>query len=198
MVWILAGPNGSDKTTFYEWFLARRLATFINPHRIAAEMNPSDPGKVAWEAAREADARRTALLRAGGDFVTETVFSHESKLDFIEEAKAAGFNTRLIFLCLEDPSLNVALVALRVDHGGHEVPVERIAPRYERALRNAVRARRIADEMWLYDNSRKGLRPKRVARYVAGELVSVRPPAPEWLRRAFGPKIDEWLSKSRR
>ena len=80
----------------------------------------------------------------------------------------------------------------------NQVPVERIAPRYERALRNAVRARRIADEMWLYDNSRKGLRPKRLARYVAGELVSVRPPAPEWLRRAFGPEIDEWLSKSRR
>ena len=185
------------KTTFYEWFLARRLAAFINPDRIATEMNPSDPGKVAWEAAREADVRRTALLRTGEDFVTETVFSHESKLDFIEEAKAAGFYTRLVFICLEDPSLNVARVALRVDHGGHEVPVERIAPRYERALKNAVFARRIADEVWLYDNSRKGLRPRRVARFVAGELVSVRPPAPEWLRRAFGPEIDEWLSKSR-
>ena len=46
--------------------------------------------------------------------------------------------------------------------------MERIAPRYERALRNAVLARRIADEVWLYDNSRKGLRPRRVARDVAG------------------------------
>ena len=156
------------------------------------------PGKVAWEAAREADARRSAVLREGEDFVTETVFSHESKLDFILEAKAAGFYTLLVFLCLEDPSLNVARVALRVDQGGHQVPPERIAPRYERALRNVVLARRVSDELWLYDNSRKGLRPRRVARYVAGELVSVREPVPEWLRRAFGPEIDEWLSNLRR
>lgn len=126
-------------------------------------MNPSDPAKVAWEAAREADARRSAALREG-----------------------------------EDPSLNVARVALRVDQGGHEVPAERIAPRYERALRNAVLARRLADELWLYDNSRNGLRPRRVARYVAGELVSVRQPIPEWLRRACGPEIDAWLSNLRR
>ena len=59
-------------------------------------------------------------------------------------------------------------------------------------------ARRIADELWLYDNSRNVARPRRVARYVAGELVSVRQPVPEWLRRAFGPEIEEWLSNLRR
>ncbi len=192
VVWILAGPNGSGKTTFYEQFLARRLGTYVNPDLMASEMNPADPGSVAWKAARAADERRTALLRTGSSFVTETVFSHESKLAFIAEAKAAGFYTRVIFLCLEDPSLNVARVAQRVDRGGHDVPVERIAPRYERAVRNAVLARSLGDELWLYDNSISGRRPRQVARYVAGELVSVRPPVPEWLRRAFGAEIDAW------
>jgi predicted ABC-type ATPase len=82
------------ETTLYERFLARSASTFVNPDRIAEELNPSDPASIAWDAARLADDRRTALLQAGEDFVTETVFSHESKLDFIGEAKAAGFHTR--------------------------------------------------------------------------------------------------------
>jgi predicted ABC-type ATPase len=37
-----------------------------------------------------ADARRAELLNAGQSFVSETVFSHASKLALIEEAQAQG------------------------------------------------------------------------------------------------------------
>ena len=100
---------------------------------------------------------------------------------------SAGLNSRTGILRL--------LQGLRLDQGGHEVPVERIAPRYERALSNALLARRIADEVALRQIPVRACVP---GAWRAMLPVSVRSPAPDWLRRAFGPEIDEWLYMSRR
>ena len=175
---------------FLRQILADEVPIFVNPDRMAKEMNPLDPGAVAWDAARAADVRRTECLAAGKSFATETVFSHASKLDFIEEAKAAGFHTRMVFICLEEPGLNLARVSLRVDKGGHSVPPELIAPRYERALHYAVMARDVADELRLYGNSYPNQRPRQVAVFHAGKLAAAYPPIPDWARRAFGPELE--------
>lgn len=149
-------------------------------------MSPGDVDALAWDAARLADRRRTEMLATGENFATETVFSHPSKLEFIEEAKAAGYYVRMLFFCLEDPSMNIGRVALRVQRGGHNVPGDRIATRYVRALELAVKAREIADELWLYDNSVRGRSPRRVARFVGGKLTALREPLPGWVMKAFG------------
>ena len=128
-------------------------------------MNPLDPGAVAWDAARAADVRRTECL-------------------------AAGFHTRMVFICLEEPGLNLARVSLRVDKGGHSVPPELIAPRYERALHYTFMARDVANELWLYGNSYPNQRPRQVAVFHAGKLAAAYPPIPDWARRAFGPELE--------
>lgn len=184
-MWILAGPNGSGKTTFYDRFLAKTVPVFVNPDRLAEELEPADPASVAWDAARLADTRRSELLARKQSFATETVFSHLSKLEFIHEAKAAGFHVIVVFLCLNDPALNVTRVRFRVGRGGHDVPADRIAPRYERSLRLAVEASRAADEMWLYDNTPLGRIPRQIARYDGRRLVWTAARLPDWFRRAF-------------
>lgn len=195
VVYVLAGPNGSGKTTYFERVLSRWTGEFVNPDRMAAQMNPADPGAVAWEAARMADARRTELLRGGDDFVTETVFSHPSKLDFLSEARLAGYHVRMLFFCLEDPTVNALRVALRVTRGGHDVPRDRIEARYTRSLALAFESRKLANELWLFDNSVSDQLPRRVAMFADGELVSLRPPIPNWLRRTFGAEIDAFLKR---
>ena len=112
----------------------------------------ADPQARSEAARLWADARRAALLKAGQSFVSETVFSHESKLALIEEAQQQGFFVMLLVVCLDDAKHLLQRVANRVTEGGHNVPAERIFARYPRTLTNLAVGVRIADAAVLYDS----------------------------------------------
>jgi predicted ABC-type ATPase len=143
------------------------------------------------EMARQwADARRAALLSGGQSFVSETVFSHPSKVALIVDAQQAGFAVVLLVVCLDDPQRLLARVRQRVSEGGHSVPSDRILARYPRTLHNLAQAVRLADMAMLYDSGGgkgKVNRPVRVA-VCRGEdtrvLVKV---LPTWAQQVLGP-----------
>ena len=156
--YLLAGPNGAGKSTLYKALALQGTipasAEFVNAdlHEAAHLQHIADP-EARSEAARHwADARRAELLRTGESFVSETVFSHESKLALIEAAQQLGFFVMLIVVCLDDPQRLLARVAGRVTEGGHAVPPERILARYPRTLANLSVAVRLADLAILYDS----------------------------------------------
>ena len=156
--YLLAGPNGAGKSTLYKALTLQGTipasAEFVNAdlHEAAHLQHVADPQARSEEARLWADARRAALLKAGQSFVSETVFSHESKLALIEEAQQLGFFVMLIVVCLDDPQRLLARVAGRVSEGGHAVPSERILARYPRTLANLAIAVRLADVAILYDS----------------------------------------------
>ena len=156
--YLLAGPNGAGKSTLYKALALQGTipasAEFVNAdlHEAAHLQHIADP-EARSEAARHwADARRAELLRTGESFVSETVFSHESKLALIEAAQQLGFFVMLIVVCLDDPQRLLARVAGRITEGGHAVPPERILARYPRTLANLSVAVRLADLAILYDS----------------------------------------------
>ena len=65
-----------------------------------------------------ADSRRDALLKAKTGFVSETVFSHGSKLALLTLAKAMGFDVVLYLASLDNPQRLLARVSQRVREGG--------------------------------------------------------------------------------
>src|SRR4051794_41073579 len=85
---LVAGPNGSGKTTLVREVIApvTHLA-FINADVIAAEQWPDAQAEHAYEASRAAAAEREKLLARRVSFITETVFSHPSKLELIRTAQ---------------------------------------------------------------------------------------------------------------
>ena len=156
--YLLAGPNGAGKSTLYKALVhggtIPAAAEFVNADLHEGEhlQDIADP-QVRSEAARLwADARRADLLKAGQSFVSETVFSHKSKLALIGEAQAQGFFVMLLVVCLDNPNRLLKRVANRVAEGGHNVPAERILARYPRTLANLAVAVRIADAAVLYDS----------------------------------------------
>ncbi|MDP5210682.1 hypothetical protein, partial [Microbulbifer sp. 2205BS26-8] len=60
--------------------------------------------------------------------------SHPSKIEYMVQAKADGFDVMLLFVGINDPKKNVARVADRVKKGGHPVPVDKIISRYKRTM----------------------------------------------------------------
>lgn len=96
---------------------------------------------------------REALLRTGKRFSFETVFSHDSNIDFMRKAQAAGYKAYLYYVATEDPEINKFRVQVRVLNGGHPVPEERIAPRYYRSLGLLYEAAEYAYQAYFFDNT---------------------------------------------
>lgn len=190
---LLAGPNGAGKSTLYKALvldehISADLA-FVNAdlHERAHLQHIADP-EARSEAARAwADQTRADKLRAGVSFVSETVFSHESKLALIQEALDHGFAVALYVVALDDPQRLLLRVAQRVKEGGHAVPPERILARYPRTLANLAKAVRLATAAYLFDakESEQG-GPVLVAVCQGENVNALSHPLPQWTQRVLG------------
>ena len=185
-LFIIAGPNGAGKSTIYELMIKPKVnVPFINADIIQRdELKTSDPG-ASYEAARIAEARRQEFLRTGKSFVSETVFSHESKLALLATAKAAGFRIAIYHVNVRSEDLSVARVRGRVKQGGHDVPEDKIRARYQRNQPLIRAAVRLADRAHVYDNSIIGKTPLRVLSMTQGRVDFVAQNVPAWARALY-------------
>lgn len=158
---VLAGPNGAGKSTLFTEVLGPILhLEFVNADVIAAE-------------------RRAELLDARQSFVTETVFSHPSKVELLRDAAALGYRVSLHTIAIPE-ELAVARVANRVEVGGHAVPEDKVRSRYRRLWLHLHEGIAIADDAVVYDNSLASAPLRVVARFINGVLVGD-PTWPEWM-----------------
>lgn len=110
----------------------------------------------SYIAADIASFARHQLLLKGKSFSFETVFSHESKLEFLEKAKAQGYKIYFYFLATDDPAININRVKIRVAQHGHFVPDEKVVKRYYRSLDLLLDAVRKSKRAYLFDSSGVG------------------------------------------
>jgi predicted ABC-type ATPase len=68
-------------------------------------------------------------------------------------------------------AVTVARVAERVGRGGHAVPVAKIRARYRRLWPLVVKARALADQCFVYDNSTAATALRLIASYERGVLL---------------------------
>jgi predicted ABC-type ATPase len=179
-LWVLAGGNGAGKSTFYHQYLSKYGIKFVNADLIARTMDTDHPERLSYEAATLATEMKENMIAQGESFCFETVFSHESKIDFIAVAKAHGYTVILVYIHLNDPSLNEARVYQRTLEGGHNVPAEKIRSRIPRTMKNIKTALPLVDEAWLLDNSSGQNRFKQIAIIKSGYCEKKVNPLPAW------------------
>lgn len=146
MLLVLAGPNGSGKSTLTQYF--EKAGAYTNADDIVAATGMSNE-----EAARLADSKRYASIKAKEDFTFETVLSSRYKLDILKKAKEEGYFIKCIFVLTVDPLINVARVEARVASGGHNVDRDKIIERYFKSLNNIMKLMELCDILHVYDNS---------------------------------------------
>jgi predicted ABC-type ATPase len=135
---IIAGPNGSGKTTFAEQFLPREAdcPDFINVDLIAQGLSPFNPDRAALQAGKLMLRLIAQKVRRGESFAFETTLSGRNYARRIPQWRKAGYHVKLIFLSLPSADLAVARVKMRVALGGHNVNEQVIRRRFEAGLRN--------------------------------------------------------------
>jgi predicted ABC-type ATPase len=176
---ILAGPNGAGKSTFVRTALEPLTQLpFINADEIAKERWPGAEEEHAYDASEAAAQGRDEAIAERRSFITETVFSHPSKVGLIEQALDAGYVVELhVILVSED--VTVGRVAHRVALGGHTVPEDKIRQRYRRLWSLVAAAVPLVELVTFYDNMDDRAAFRVVAEYEQGRLVGV-PDWPAW------------------
>ena len=146
IVLVFAGPNGSGKSTVTKGFDI--IGEYINADEIKKQKNCSD-----LEAAQFATALREDAVKNKRNFTFETVMSSPRNVDLLKKAKTVGYRIEVVFVLTADPQINVSRVAQRVKNGGHDVPKNKIISRYHKSLDNISEVLKIANIVWVVDNS---------------------------------------------
>ncbi|HWY11598.1 MAG TPA: zeta toxin family protein [Bacteroidia bacterium] len=137
-LYIIAGPNGAGKTTAsYNIFpKLYHCETFVNADEIAKGLSPFNPEKASFEAGKLMLQQVKKNLANKIDFALETTLSTKYYFQLVKEAKVKGYTIILVFLWLESVKMAKERVKIRVEKGGHNIPLEIITRRYERGLKN--------------------------------------------------------------
>ena len=172
---VIAGPNGSGKTTVTTQFLHHEWSDgvlYINPDQIAEDkFGGWNDSTAILESAKYCSELRNECIESKRSFVFETVFSAPDKIDFILRAKAAGFFVRLFFIGTTTPTINASRIAKRVIEGGHDVPITKIVTRYQKSMINCRFIAPYVDRLYVYDNSVDNQTAQILFRLVDGRLA---------------------------
>lgn len=182
---VIAGPNGSGKTSVTKRFLHHEWArgtTYINPDEVANTIfGDWNSEEAVLNAAKYCSEWREKCLTERLSFVFETVMSADDKVQFIIKAKEMGFFIRIFFISTNSPKINAYRIADRVMKGGHDVPISKIISRYYKSIENCKAISSIVDRLYVYDNSVDGEDAKLQFRLVNGKMGKMYvTDIPEW------------------
>ena len=182
-LWIVAGPNGSGKTSIYDNADIEdfgRSVWIINPDALSqriCDIEQLEPLAANLEAVRRIERWLYASIEAHQTVGVETVLSTPKYRPLVLAAREHKFTIQLIYVLLKSAQLNIERVRLRVAKGGHDVQSEKILERRERSLGQLPWFLNQADDAWLFDNSDE--RPQLIGTKVKGKIKLTTTALPE-------------------
>jgi predicted ABC-type ATPase len=156
-LYIIAGCNGAGKTTASFNILPEILncQEFVNADEIARGLSPFNTDSVAIKAGKLMLKRVEELMNEGQDFAFETTLSTRSYVSKVKRAQQMGYRVTLLFYWLDSIELAKRRVEIRVEEGGHDIPVEVIERRYLKGIQNLFNLYLpICDYTMVFDNSK--------------------------------------------
>ena len=152
---IIAGPNGSGKTTFAETALVKRKNSFyINSDKIAAGLTLNGNEYAQYEAGRFMLRQIEDCLKSNRPFSFETTMSGRIWASHIKRAKKQGYKVIVYFVFVKTIELSLKRISNRVKNGGHDIPEDIVRRRFKRTFSNFVNLYApLADEWYAIDNS---------------------------------------------
>ncbi|MCM8779570.1 MAG: zeta toxin family protein [Candidatus Omnitrophica bacterium] len=156
-IYIIAGPNGSGKTTFARMFLPDYVncPNFINADLIAQGLAPFEPRSAAIKAGKLVLKQIHEFAGRGVDFAFETTLSGRSYAALFKKLKTKGYALHCFFLWVPSPELAIARIKDRVREGGHNMPAVDVRRRFTRGINNLFKIYEPLFDSWmLFDNSK--------------------------------------------
>src|ERR1700752_3784765 len=102
---IVAGPNGSGKTTFASQSISGAGLGYLGADEIAIELSPADPQMAALTAGRLFSRRLADAIESGQSLLVETTMSGLSLRRRIDEASKRGYRVEMLFVFVTNVDL---------------------------------------------------------------------------------------------
>jgi predicted ABC-type ATPase len=163
-LFIIAGPTGAGKTTFYETYLKEAVPRLVPDVR----------------------ELQKPLLNGRRSLAIEDI---RADLQLLDEAKAAGYTTRVLFISTEDANLNAGRILVRMSRGGKAQAISTVIDSYREATKNLLEVRNHADELIVYDNTLHNQSFRVVVHFAGGELIKAAQTIPDWASKVFGKEL---------
>ena len=173
-VYIIAGPNGSGKTTFAKKFLPdyAECPNFVNADLIAQGLSPFSPSHVAIKAGKLVLQQIHDFAKTGTDFAFETTLSGKSYLNLFKSLKTRGYKLHLFFLWIPSSELAIARIKERVSEGGHNVFAQDVRRRFIRSIDNFFRLYEPLFDSWMLFNNANSI-PVLVVKRKNGQITII-------------------------
>jgi len=194
-IYVLAGVNGSGKSSIAGAAFRENGANYYNPDEIARELrvanpalNQADANSAAWHRGFE---MLKSTIEQRLDFAFETTLGASSMPRLLAQAADQGYEVYVWYAGLATPELHLARVRSRVQRGGHDIPEAAVHRRFEHSRLNLIALLPKLAALRVYDNSvdadpaaGKVPVPKLVLHMEKGRILNRDdlPHAPEWAK----------------
>jgi len=194
-IYVLAGVNGSGKSSIGGATIVARGIHYYNPDTAARELRRVHPTMTqaaanghAWTLGKELLEKAIANRQ---NYAFETTLGGSTITRLLVEASEKGSQIRIWYVGLDSVELNIARVKARVKGGGHDIPEADIRKRWNSSRRNLILLLPYLHSLRLYDNSYTAdpfegqtPRPELLLHLEAGKIIAPGDlkGAPEWAK----------------
>ncbi|MFH0887389.1 MAG: AAA family ATPase [bacterium] len=133
---IIAGANGTGKTTLAKEFLKKYKIEFINADEIAAAYTSKGGQLKRIKAGKKFISVLQEVIRNRRSAAIESTLSGKYLLKIIRQVKKYDYYISIIYFFVDDPEIALARIKVRVQAGGHDVPKEDVIRRFYRSKVN--------------------------------------------------------------
>jgi predicted ABC-type ATPase len=150
---IVAGPNGVGKTTAFTTIVPQGLE-YVNADMIAKTIREKAGGLNTQDIANQEAAKifYDKVARKESFAIETNLYDVETYKSF-QGLQGLGYNIFIYFLAVDDVSICINRVDLRVQQGGHNVNPDTIRQRYTTGLALLKHYKNFPDVIMLLDNS---------------------------------------------
>ena len=132
---IVAGPNGSGKTTVAREIIENQNMRYISADDIAYQISPSDPLSARIQAGKLFFSTLDEAVLNRENIIIESTLSGKSLLPkILNYRQNHNFTITIVYVFLANPEMCHKRVTIRVRKGGHHVPYQDISRRFGRSL----------------------------------------------------------------
>lgn len=185
----LLGPNGSGKSSLRRYLDLSDIQTNIDPDMLNRVYKDKFPNTYTVAAAKKALMMYDDGLKNGLNICLESTLAGHGTMLRIMAAKKLGYYTIAYYIGLNSVELNLERIALRVLHGGHDIPEDKVRKRFTESGQNLIKSKNSFDEIHIIDNSGKYFQLQHSI--VQNKIIQYKTPKEEWANKLFKDLKDE-------
>lgn len=184
-MFVVAGPPGSGKTTYFpvtafgvsSFNIDDQCAQILGSYRAISR-------EVRRAVAKECERFVHEHIVHGQSFAVETTLRTTVAIDQAELARKRGFSTELFFVATDSITENITRVLQRAQGGGHGASERDIRAIHEASIANLRKALDVFERVRVYDSTTRWTAPLLVAVARGGRLTR-HGGSPAWLDLAL-------------